>query len=296
MRYNDDEKPRQVRLLCGHELIDEDPYVLMSLSTYQKLCCYVDLVDTEINGLGSVKRLGNVFNISDVFLVKQYTRGTVHVEFDSTDFSELVYNVTAAGGTPNFSFQWHSHVWDKAYYSPEDVHTVRQYVDEYMISFVTNKQREYRCRLDLFKPFVMSFEIPLYIVLPEIPVDMIDSCRADIQEKVFSGKFFRREAKTNDKARPIIVPVEQLHGNIGVDERSVKPGDEELFDEDSLDDSTIEIDPELEEEFGLDGIDELLEEAFPNSEDENREGNSLTYKVNLLDLDSDKEGKGGISV
>ena len=109
----------------------------------------------------------------------------MRVEMDPKALNRFVYELVRDGGdASSLKFQWHSHVLLPAYFSAEDLETIAGYLNDYMISFVGNQQDEYRCRLDLFKPFQLSLELPLLVRVPPPGQELVRQYQDEIRQLV----------------------------------------------------------------------------------------------------------------
>lgn len=175
----------KTRILPQSQLIKNLPKICISFNAFQKIRCFTDLMDSEIHGLGIVEesKTENRFLITDAFL----TRQKVSLRKANTTARDMAYflaEFTANGGDASkLKFQWHSHVNMDAFFSPEDIETISEYVCDYMISLVLNKKGEYKCRLDIFKPLYIGVETPLYVVMPKFN-SVISECRQEIKKYV----------------------------------------------------------------------------------------------------------------
>lgn len=194
MRKN--KKYARVKVLSGSQAPVPLPRVFIAQQAIQKIKCFVDLCKYEINGFGFVERVGNDFVIVDVFLLKQYTCASgVHVETDPRALNKFVRELVQNGGDASkMRLQWHSHVNMPAYFSAEDVDTIGNYMNDFMISLVMNKYGEYKCRLDLFKPFNLSLEVPLLVRILTLPDALVRDCEEEMTQNVKVG-IFRRKPK-----------------------------------------------------------------------------------------------------
>ncbi len=175
-----------IRVLSGHETPVAVPKVFIEQTAFQKIKCFVDLCEYEINGLGVVERENNSFIIKDVFTIKQFTDDSgAYVKTDPKALNLFIYELVKSGGDASkVRFQWHSHANMPAFFSWEDVDTIGDYMNDYMISSVHNKKGQYRCRLDLFKPFHLSLEVPLFVNIPPLAPSLIQQCQKEIERNV----------------------------------------------------------------------------------------------------------------
>lgn len=174
----------RAKLLDIPEAIRPFPKIYIPLMVLQKIQCYVDLCAHEVNGIGNVERRGNDFWISDVIILKQKAT-ECNVEIDPKALNKYVYDLVVQGKDPSkLKFQWHSHVDMPTFFSTEDIDTIAGYMNDFMVSFVINKAGDYRCRLDLFKPFHLAMEVPVYVAAPPLQTKLISECQDEIKQKV----------------------------------------------------------------------------------------------------------------
>ncbi|MCK5320150.1 hypothetical protein KAJ61_02045 [Candidatus Parcubacteria bacterium] len=185
MRLNTKQRNKHsAKLLDISETIRPFPKIYIPLMILQKIQCYVDLCTHEVNGIGNVECRGNDFWVSDVIILKQKATER-NVEIDPKALNKYVYDLVVQGKDPStLKFQWHSHVDMPTFFSPEDIDTIAGYMNDFMISFVINKAGDYRCRLDLFKPFHLAIEVPVYVVAPPLQTKLISECQDEIKQKV----------------------------------------------------------------------------------------------------------------
>jgi hypothetical protein len=170
------------RILLLEDALLEPPRVCIGLEVIEKIHCFVQLAHGEINGMGMVEKIGNDFVITEAFILKQ-DAGAAHAEIDPMALNRLVSEREDYG---KLHFQWHSHVYMPARFSSIDTANIAGYAGyfgDFMISFVTNKRSEYSCRLDLFRPFYVGFEVPLTVIVP-LQRDLLEECREDMRAKI----------------------------------------------------------------------------------------------------------------
>jgi len=154
-------------------------------STWIKMMTYVQLCKMEINGFGMVTRIGNTFYVSDVFITDQEV-SSVHAETDGIALAHHIEEMVRAGVDLSLvRFQWHSHVNMTAQFSPIDTGTMDRYENvDWWVSLVVNKRGEATCRVDLFSPLRVGFEVVPHIVIPGPTRALVDECAENILEKV----------------------------------------------------------------------------------------------------------------
>lgn len=199
-----------IKIIEGRDANKRPPRVLIRLNELQIIKTFINLMDHEINGFGTVKTVGNDFVIDKVFILKQYVN-EVHAQTDPDALNEHVYNLVSNGGdVSDMKFQWHSHVDFTARFSSEDVETIRNYPNDLMISLVMNKFGSYECRIDLYKPFAISLNVPLMVVLPPPHKSLIGYCQREIDSKVKIEMFAKRTKMMGVEPGSLIMKAENF--------------------------------------------------------------------------------------
>ena len=177
---------RVMQVLSDEESAIPIPRVFITQLAIQKIKCFVDLCKYEINGFGIVQREGNDFVIEDVFLLKQYTSSfDLRVDVDPKALNDFIYYLVKNNEDASLiRLQWHSHVHAPVIFSGRDIDTIGGYMNDYMISLVMNKYGEYNCRLDLFKPFYLSLEVPLVVKIPLLDEELVRQCQEEMRANV----------------------------------------------------------------------------------------------------------------
>lgn len=176
---------RQTKLIGGHKSIAPLPVVVLTMNSFLKIISYTQLCPFEISGMGMVDVKDGVFTIRDVFILKQ-TVTPVHAEIDPVCLNQFISDLSQSGGnTADIKFQWHSHAKVPAFFSVEDIETIKSYFGDFMISFVTNHNGDYQCRIDITQPIPLSIEVPVYLKIAKTGWTKVrEECRAEIEEKV----------------------------------------------------------------------------------------------------------------
>lgn len=172
------------------------PEVFITLKAIKKIECFVRQAPGEVNGLGIVEERGNDLIVIDAFtLPEEVSPGSA----DYTDaFNDFLTDFAVNGGDPaKLRFQWHSHGNIPAFFSPEDLETIENCLGDYRISLVVNKEKQYLCRLDIFKPLRLTFFMPLRVILPKLPVisiekETIKECEEEMTRNVRGINFLER--------------------------------------------------------------------------------------------------------
>ena len=170
------------------------PEVVIPVDVWQRMMGYINACNTEINGFGHVRTIGNTILVEDVFILDQQA-SAAHVTVDQAALDAYVYQMILAGGNPgSIRFQWHSHVDMEAYFSFVDTANIENWPGEWLVSFVGNRRGEYQCRLDLMHPLRLAVEVQPRI-LSSLPRDVDEEIRSEITAKVHTTPvgLFKRE-------------------------------------------------------------------------------------------------------
>ncbi|MDO8558088.1 MAG: hypothetical protein Q7S09_02785 [bacterium] len=202
------------------------PRAVITLEALQKIKCYVDLMPLEINGFGIVEVEGSTLYITNPFILDQRVSGG-HAETDSMAYNCLVSRMIREGKDPShIRLQWHSHVSMPAYFSHTDLGTIADYEGYYdwMVSLVLNKQGDYRCRLDVYRPLRIALALPLFVRMNVADETLTEQCRDDINQHVREGwrvaglhipspkSILGKNTHRMPEGDPVILPVEQILG------------------------------------------------------------------------------------
>lgn len=142
--------------------------VLFTQETYNQMFGYIDETPIEISGVGRIKRIieGDKisFVIHELFLLKQRnTSASTHLDAEelSNFLIDRVRNELPVG---DIKFWWHSHNTMGAFWSGTDDACCDGFEIEgreegnWYLSIVANKRREMKCRLDIYKPYRITFD------------------------------------------------------------------------------------------------------------------------------------------
>lgn len=173
--------------------VNDVPALILSLRAASKIFAFTAKSPVEINGWGLVEQSeeGKHFYVSDVFILKQEVSGG-DAEGDQDALMEFL---GACMEPQKVKFQWHSHHEMAAWYSSTDTEGIEDYgcSADYMLSMVVNKAQDCVCRLDLFRPFRMTSEVPVFVSVP-IEKAIMEFCQREFDAKVtmrapsFSGR------------------------------------------------------------------------------------------------------------
>lgn len=152
-----------------------------------KLNMYIQVVDYEISGLGTVVRLGNDFLIDEIYLLKQKCRDA-ETTLDPKSVASFWMEYLEQGLEPTkLRFWWHSHVNMSTFWSGTDEATAERFgfgsVD-YWLSVVGNKRGEYKARVDLFSPMRLTVDDLPFRVYISPQEHLRASLEAEVAEKV----------------------------------------------------------------------------------------------------------------
>jgi len=166
------------------EGLSEPPIAVIDKKDFDLIFGYVLSHPYEIDGRGYVYPNENILNIKDVFILPQKT-GLGYVDEEEGAIHKYVAeNIRNGFDFDKMNFQWHSHP-DEVYFSSKDRSSARKWgkTMNFVLSLIVNKEFEYVCRLDVFKPVPLSIQIPL-IVTHKISDKTMQFCQSEIAEKV----------------------------------------------------------------------------------------------------------------
>jgi len=158
--------------------------VLVAPAAEQRLRHWIGLARGEVSGLGTVIPHDDGLLVEDVFLLEQTCTGS-HTELDDEAVAQLLVDLDGQGidiGTVRL--WWHSHGTMPAFWSNTDESCIEGLAnDSYLVSLVSNKRAQDLVRVDLFHPFVATFDdLPLVIDVGDL--GLRDQCEAEFREKV----------------------------------------------------------------------------------------------------------------
>jgi len=141
------------------------PTVSFSPQAAEKLRLYVSLCPFEISGLGEVAIVPTGFLVEDLYLLKQRCYHS-YTELLPDYLSRFLISFVEQGKDPaRLKLWWHSHAEMDIFWSPIDNYTARGFQNDFMLSLVTNKAGQQRCRLDLYQPLQLTLD-RLEVMLP----------------------------------------------------------------------------------------------------------------------------------
>lgn len=164
------------------------PIIYLSLEVYQKMMTWTRMLKDEITGLGTVKELSpGSFLIDGMYLFDQFVSGARCEMTGAEALVDLCQRLEAKGESPSaLKCWWHSHNTMGVNPSAQDDETGRNYCDNgYLISLITNHRGDIYSKMNLFKPLDMIiFDIPVYVIQPELNQRIKTECLADVQKYV----------------------------------------------------------------------------------------------------------------
>lgn len=168
-----------------------DVKLMIPASVEKKLNAYVQAVDSEIAGMGSVEVRddGNVW-VTDVTIYDQEVTGGT-ADLSSEALAGFQTELIQKGESPKkWVLWWHSHVNMSAYFSGTDTGTIDTSTEfDHIISLVVNKKRERRCRIDAHRvngiPMRVKHENVIVQVVkePDERLDEIDRLIEELEEQ-----------------------------------------------------------------------------------------------------------------
>jgi len=145
---------------------------------------YVDLSEGEVSLLGKVERLGSDFLVTDVRLIEQESTWA-STKLDEEALARFLMELVEKGEDPGAWKLWiHSHCGFEVFWSATDEATCRRFNNnEWMLSVVANRRREYLGRIDVYEPIHLSAELPVR-VYTRLEDEEIASIKEELERKV----------------------------------------------------------------------------------------------------------------
>lgn len=159
--------------------------VKIPYTEYEKIMFFVDKSSVEISMMARVKHIGDVFEITKVYLLDQENSGT-STDIDASALAKLMYESRNDEGDLNC---WiHSHVDMPVFWSGTDLATIKEIgTNGYLLALVFNKSKEYRAAYyqgsTSFLPSCFVDEINMEVTYPLTDTtawekEYEDKCRA----------------------------------------------------------------------------------------------------------------------
>ena len=151
--------------------------------TYARLRLYVDLCPSEIGGLGEVRPEGDGLLVTDLYLLEQRVSPS-ETELQPEAVLRLLHRCLEEGRDPAaVRLWWHSHADHEVEWSETDEATIQGFGADCLISLVTNKAGDLRCRYDAWGPQRSTVDgVP--VLRPEEPLR--PALAADLREATWS--------------------------------------------------------------------------------------------------------------
>lgn len=172
------------------------PRLVIYDNVWKRIQAYVRSCEIEIQGFGTVSvEADGTIVVDDVFILDQYATAA-SVEADQLALSRHTFEMMQRGDDPGrIKFQWHSHVAMQAYFSSTDTANIESWPGDWLISLVTNIRGQFACRMDIFTPLRVGFELQPQLV-SAIDDTVMDEARAEVAARVMrrAGFFSRTKA------------------------------------------------------------------------------------------------------
>ena len=128
--------------------------------------CASDTWSTEIGGMAvTIQDEDGDWTIKDPVIMKQEVSAAL-CELDKTELAAYYSKMAIKYKNKNMRFcWWHSHAEMGAFWSGTDINTIDEYEDgDLSFALVVNVKEEYKCRVSVWKPFVMHNDVELNIL------------------------------------------------------------------------------------------------------------------------------------
>ena len=149
---------------------------------------YADAAKGEISGMGLVEKIGDMFVVTEIYLLKQKCSFST-TEINSDDLGKLMLELAGQGKESSLKLWWHSHASMDTFWSGTDNDTAKLLSgSNWMFRIVVNKHSKLKASLDVNTPF--------HHVLDNIQVSVYDPdagrisklCKKEVKEKVKQSK------------------------------------------------------------------------------------------------------------
>lgn len=160
--------------------------VVFSQHVWEKIYGWCRAADTEISGMGLVKKEGGVFKVYDIFLPEQECTGS-STEMNQDALAALITKLHKTKiPADHFRCWMHTHYNFNVFWSGTDVDTIEQLIGssgDWMLSIVVNQAGDYKCRLDFTKPIRMAIDdIDVSIEYPK--TGLTEQYKQDVEKMV----------------------------------------------------------------------------------------------------------------
>ncbi len=164
--------------------------IYISPKTKSKIMEYAQAADGEISGFGRINRTTGIFDKVFPLLPQKCNHGETEMD------AEFLNTFTTSGQSSDFDVWWHSHGMGGCFWSGQDSDCIKLLglsfsaagnIPRPLLSIVVNKKREYKARVDIFKPVRLMADIEL-VTYYEFPHEEITKIRAEVKEKVATMK------------------------------------------------------------------------------------------------------------
>lgn len=159
--------------------------VVIPEDVFAKMFAYVDAVEGEISGMGTVSVKDGVYTVTDVWLLKQECTAA-STKIEAAALADLRAEAYAQGKAPEgFQLWWHSHVNMATFWSGTDKSTMAELLVDvpWMLFIVVNKKRSIRSRVEYREPFEIAFENVQTFLETKIGCDEA-AIKKEVEEKV----------------------------------------------------------------------------------------------------------------
>jgi len=191
--------------------------IFITKEAYQRLKYFIEECPTEISGIGKVREIRSEVEIEEeddddgdlgvsrfwdkeqksvlleetlqleiysIEVLKQKVT-SAHSTIDESALAKFLHGKMKSGeAVEDYKVWWHSHADFASFFSATD----KQTIDEsntfpYLVSVVMNKDKDIKCRLDIYNPLRLNFPLEL-IVRDEENEDIKKQCQKEIKSNV----------------------------------------------------------------------------------------------------------------
>lgn len=172
--------------------------IIINNDVATKLKYYTQLANGEISGLGksAINEDGDIV-LTQIKLFKQ-TCSSSNTDIDDEALAKFMIELNEANESPkDWNVWWHTHDTMGVFWSITDDTTIKNHSQnmDYLISIVTNKDNEYKGRVDIFP----SNNSPFKIEMKPITIDTEILLLVDAEEQEQKEEKIKKLTETKDK-------------------------------------------------------------------------------------------------
>jgi hypothetical protein len=170
--------------------------IYFSPKAKRRMELYVEGVNGEISGLGTVKIVPGGFLVEEVFLLDQEVTGA-STDLDRKAVGDFLEKVAITGeveGVPvnpeEVRLWWHSHAAMSCFWSMTDEETAQTWMSGWRVAVVANHRGQVKARLDLDEPMPITLDnltVSLYDPLRDVERGSVaEEIKAKVRQRAYT--------------------------------------------------------------------------------------------------------------